>query len=146
MPGAKIYDIPGVADEPDNASALPILLARSEDTLVERLLDGQPLTVEGLLRHAQSYCQPPILDANAWKFEHLPGPNITDKETVLNLAIMASDAYVPDMGDPAWFNLSGGFNRSQSFGWQTYGIRGHVFADQDNSTVVIAIKGTEEGQ
>lgn len=77
--------------------------------------------------------------------EHVAGPNVTDKQTVLNLAIMASDAYLPDAADPEWLNLTIGFNQSQSFGWQGYGIRGHVFADQNNSTIVIAIKGTDRG-
>lgn len=111
-----------------------------------RLLDRQILRVERLLRYAQIQGQPPVLRADAWTLEHVPGPNVTDKQTVPNLAVMASDAYLLDSGDPAWLNLTGGFNRSHSFGWQSDGIRGHVFVDQDNSTIVLAIKGTEEGQ
>ena len=33
-------------------------------------------------------------------------------------------------------------SQSDSFGWLENGIRGHVFADETNSTIVIAIKGT----
>lgn len=104
------------------------------------------MIVESLLQNTQSQGQQLALEAKAWTLEDVPGPNVTDKETVLNLAIMASDAYVLDTTDPAWMNLTDGFNQSQGFGWQTYGIRGHVFADQDNSTIVVAIKGTEEGK
>lgn len=32
--------------------------------------------------------------------------------------------------------------QSDSFGWQEDGLRGHVFADEHNSTVVLALKGT----
>lgn len=104
------------------------------------------MRVESLLRTAQYQGQPPDLEASAWTSDHVPGPNVTDKQTVLNLAVMASDAYVPGSDDPAWLNLTGGFNRSQNFGFQSDGIRGHVFADQDNTTIVIAIKGTERGE
>jgi len=75
----------------------------------------------------------------------VPRPNITDKETVVNLAKMTSDAYVGDPSLPGWFNLSDGFNRSQSFGWEKDGLRGHVFANADNSTVVVSFKGTTIG-
>jgi lipase ATG15 len=75
----------------------------------------------------------------------VPRPNITDKETVVNLAKMTSDAYIGDPSLPGWFNLSDGFNRSQSFGWEEDGLRGHVFANADNSTVVVSFKGTTIG-
>ena len=37
------------------------------------------------------------------------------------------------------------FIQSDSFGWEEDGLRGHVFATPDNSTIVIAIKGTSAG-
>ena len=101
--------------------------------------------MQGLLKSTRSQGYSPVLQKDAWILEHIAGPNVSDKETILNLATMASDAYLPDTADPTWLNLTGGYNQSQSFGWQTSGIRGHVFADRDNSTIVIAIKGTEEG-
>ncbi|ERF71576.1 hypothetical protein EPUS_00565 [Endocarpon pusillum Z07020] len=132
-----------VVHDGNDAPTLPVLLASSENTLIDRLLDRQPLRVESLLRNAQYQGQTADLEAAEWISEHVPGPNVTDKQTVLNLAVMASDAYVPASDDPAWLNWTGGFNRSRSFGFQSDGIRGHIFADQGNSTIVIAIKGTE---
>lgn len=70
-------------------------------------------------------------------------PNVTDKETVVNLAKMTSDSYVLDPALPGWLNLTDGFNKSQSFGWEKDGLRGHVFANADNSTVVVSFKGTD---
>jgi lipase ATG15 len=136
----------GRDDDGRNANPLPQLLATSKDTAILRLLDRQSWRMESLLKNAQTQVQPPVLKGDAWALEHVSGPNVADKQTVLNLAAMASDAYALDPGDPAWHNLTGGFNRSQSFGWQSYGIRGHIFADQNNSTIVISIKGTHEGQ
>ncbi|MCJ1230510.1 putative lipase atg15, partial [Toensbergia leucococca] len=74
--------------------------------------------------------------------DELYGPNITDKETVLNLARMAADAYIllPGTEDWEWQNISTGFNYSNSFGWESDGLRGHIFADKTNSTIVIALK------
>ncbi len=130
----------------NDSPKFPVLVASSQDTVIDRLLDRQPLRVESLLRTAQHQGQPPDLETAAWTSDHVPGPNVSDKQTVLNLAVMASDAYVPDSDDPAWLNLTGEFNRSQNFGFQSNSIRGHIFADQGNSTIVVAIKGTERGE
>lgn len=73
-------------------------------------------------------------------------PNVTDRSTVINLAKMTSDAYYNEPSVPGWLNLTDGFNHSHSFGWKKDGLRGHVFANADNSTVVIAFKGTTIGK
>lgn len=35
-----------------------------------------------------------------------------------------------------------GLNYSQSFGWEDDGLRGHIFADKHNDTIVMGLKGT----
>lgn len=71
-------------------------------------------------------------------------PDVTDIETLASLAKMTNNAYsLP--GDDRWYDPGGSWNLSDSFGWQEDGLRGHVFATPDNSTVVIAIKGTSAG-
>jgi lipase ATG15 len=70
------------------------------------------------------------------------GPDISDRATVINLAKMTSDAYVLSPGEPDWLNTSLKFNYSSSFGWDGPGLRGHVFADMWNKTIVVAFKGT----
>jgi len=82
------------------------------------------------------------LDASAWTVDDVHGPNITDKETVLSLARMAANAYVLDDQDSEWYDVGHGFNYTTDFGWKNDGLRGHIFADTENQTVVIAIKGT----
>lgn len=69
-------------------------------------------------------------------------PNITDKQTVVNLAKMTSDAYIFDPGESGWLNTSLGFNFTSRFGWSKEGLRGHIFTTEDNSTVVVSFKGT----
>ena len=81
-----------------------------------------------------------------WRLENISEPDISDKETVLSLAKMSSDAYLLDETVPDWLNFSAGFNLSSNFGWEDNRLRGHIFANEKNSTVVIAIKGTSAGQ
>lgn len=70
------------------------------------------------------------------------GPDIGDRATVINLAKMTSDAYVLNPDQPDWLNTSLKFNYSSSFGWDADGLRGHVFADRWNKTIIVAFKGT----
>lgn len=69
-------------------------------------------------------------------------PNTSDKETIVNLAKMTSDAYIFNPWGPDWLNTSLGFNFTRRFGWKDDGLRGHVFTTEDNSTVIVAYKGT----
>lgn len=87
-----------------------------------------------------------------WEEKNISVPNIKDKNTLVSLALMSSNAYVrfpkddkeKDKSD--WRDIIG-WNPDQSnddinFGWDDIGIRGHVFVSDDNLTVVISIKGT----
>ncbi|KAK4058320.1 putative lipase atg15 [Microbotryomycetes sp. JL221] len=79
-----------------------------------------------------------------WHEHDILMPNITDVKTISSLAKMSNNAYSKkDGGD--WIDPGGKWNVSDSFGWEEDGIRGHVFADETNSTVVVAIKGTSAG-
>ena len=90
--------------------------------------------------------QPVFIGHDDQPESHIRGPNVTDKDTVLSLARMGLDAYEekPFLGE--WQDVGRKLNYSQSFGWRNDGIRGHVFADTENSTVVIAVKGTSKGK
>lgn len=55
---------------------------------------------------------------------------------------MAADAYVQDHDGSGWKDVKGGFNYTDDFGWEADGLRGHIFADQKNRTIVIGLKGT----
>ncbi len=75
-----------------------------------------------------------------WEDVEVEAPDTSDRETLLTLAKMASQAY--ENTTDSWVPGYGGFNLSESFGWIEDGIRGHLFASVDNSTVVVALKGT----
>lgn len=72
----------------------------------------------------------------------IAGPNITQKESVLTFAKMARNDYIEDPGTDDWEDISGPFNHSRKFGWEGDGLRGHIYADKKNSTIVISLKGT----
>ncbi|KAF7777922.1 hypothetical protein Agabi119p4_3994 [Agaricus bisporus var. burnettii] len=56
---------------------------------------------------------------------------------------MTANAYV-EPKDSEWYDLKDRWNNSHPFGWSPTdnGFRGHVFVSEDNSTVVVSVKGT----
>ncbi|KAL6939220.1 putative lipase atg15 [Hanseniaspora osmophila] len=79
-----------------------------------------------------------------WDFDQpVLAPNVSDKDTVLGLATMASNAYVRNPHeDQDWRNVSDPWKSHMSHGWDGSGVRGHVFANDNETLVVIALKGT----
>lgn len=130
------------ADEEILSTASPRLTVKSEDYEIERLTDRRWAAVEQHLNYASLTGVPAPLHASQWTRESIPGPDTTDKESVVNLAYMAANAYVPGHGDYEWTNISQGYNDSTPFGWEGDGLRGHIFTDEGNKTVVIGLKGT----
>lgn len=80
--------------------------------------------------------------ADRWVEREIGLPNVTDRSVILTLAAMTSNAYtaIPHTGE--WIDVDDGYNSTGPFGWDSNGLRGHVFANPDNSSVVIAYKGT----
>ena len=129
-------------DELPQVTLYPHFVARSQGLQIQRLADRTPALVDSYLHNARTNGQPVILDASQWTLDDVNGPNIEDKDTIVNLAVMAANAYAPVVGEGEWEDVRLGYNYSQSFGWQGDGLRGHIFADEGNSTVVISLKGT----
>ncbi|KAF7975826.1 hypothetical protein HWV62_8377 [Athelia sp. TMB] len=87
------------------------------------------------LRHGES-------EEVEWDLVHTRGPDVQDKHTLSQLARMTSNAYALPGKD--WFDIDPIWNMSYPFGWEDDqdGFRGHAFVSTDESTVVLAIKGT----
>lgn len=83
--------------------------------------------------------QPPVAE---WITRDIPVPNITDKTAVTMMAKVASNAYIRIPETEDWYDIGHRWNESNDFGWEEHGLRGHVFANKDNSTIVVAMKGT----
>ncbi|KAF9148074.1 putative lipase atg15 [Linnemannia schmuckeri] len=77
----------------------------------------------------------------SWTKQVVPAPDVTDKESVLQLSKMNYNSYT-EVASPGWYDLEGNWSVNSTFGWEEDGLRGHVFASADNSTLIIAIKGT----
>jgi len=82
-----------------------------------------------------------------WDEDEVIGPDVTNREALLELAKMTYNAYL-EPSDPTWYNLTEKWNGTSSpFGWEADadGFRGHIFVSTDESTVVLSIKGTSAG-
>jgi lipase ATG15 len=130
------------ADEQSERELVSPLRAKAETISIERLVDRSKETISGILKWGQMKGKAVQLDAEAWTIDELSGPNVTDKETVLSFARMASNAYILEPHTGEWKDVGGGFNYTEDFGWESDGLRGHIFADVENATVVIGLKGT----
>ncbi|OTA27364.1 hypothetical protein BTJ68_10499 [Hortaea werneckii EXF-2000] len=118
------------------------LKARASTMNIERLAKRSPADIDHILSHADIHGEAATLPSSAWTIDEIPAPNTTDRNTVLTFAKMASNAYVQDHADGDWKDVKGGFNYTDDFGWEADGLRGHIFADQTNRTIVIGLKGT----
>ncbi|KAI0128559.1 Alpha/Beta hydrolase protein [Xylariales sp. AK1849] len=132
-----------LAEEDGHApERIPPLKAKSQPRKIERLVDRHPAMVDPMVAEARQRGYVLAGMPSAWTIDDVPGPDITDKQTVLNMAIVASNAYVEKPGMPDWEDVGSPFNNSADFGWESDGLRGHIWADETNSTIIIGLKGT----
>ncbi|KAK6539814.1 putative lipase atg15, variant 2 [Orbilia ellipsospora] len=108
-----------------------------------RMRDRSVSTMEGRLSAARyGGYQSFESSITAWEISQVLAPDITDKDTVLNLAKMSANAYVQIPAHDDWRDVGTPWNQSAGFGWENDGLRGHIFLDEQNSTVIISFKGT----
>ncbi|KAJ4321167.1 putative lipase atg15 [Neodidymelliopsis sp. IMI 364377] len=79
-----------------------------------------------------------------WVAEDVAAPDVEDKDTIISLASMSEDAYKPGPEDPEWMDVDENYNSSVPFGWDDSGIRGHVFSDDTNSTIILSVKACDD--
>ncbi|MCJ1373694.1 putative lipase atg15 [Loxospora ochrophaea] len=115
---------------------------KSAPSKIQRLVDRRIEAVDPILCEARINGKPPTLPSSAWTVDEVNSPDITDKETVLSLALAAANAYNNPPGEGDWEDVKHGWNLSTSFGWEDDGLRGHIFADETNSTIILSLKGT----
>ncbi|KAF2828898.1 alpha/beta-hydrolase [Ophiobolus disseminans] len=121
---------------------VPRLRVKSEAMSIQRLADRSKENIDGILDWGRMKGRAVLLAEDDWTTDEISGPNVTDKETVLSFARMASNAYILEPNTGEWEDVGSGFNYTEDFGWESDGLRGHIFADTENSTVVIGLKGT----
>ncbi|OQO01298.1 hypothetical protein B0A48_12851 [Cryoendolithus antarcticus] len=144
----RYVDVPSeaklwVTDDSGNKELAPTTLrAKAATRRIQRLSDRKKETLDHILEYAQVYGESASLPSSAWTTDEVAGPNVTDKETVVSFAKMANNAYTEGITQPDWMEVGGGFNYTEDFGWENDGLRGHIFADNKNETVVIGLKGT----
>ncbi|CAK7892909.1 putative lipase Atg15p [[Candida] anglica] len=125
---------------------------------IQRLAERHtPNFIESYLEHAiKVKGNPSILNKISleWEEQEVVIPDIKDRDTLVSLASISSNAYVRlpkneeekkksdwiDVGEP--WHLADNKTNDEMFGWGEDGIRGHIFVSNDSKTVVIGIKGT----
>jgi lipase ATG15 len=128
-------------EETHQLQARPRYTALSRSRGIQRLSDRSRSTIEThLLSHR--YGASTSYAVGAWVKEEVRQPNVTDKATVLSLARISADAYIEVEHTEDWLDVGTPYNLTDDFGWQGDGLRGHIFADENNSTIVIGLKGT----
>ena len=82
-----------------------------------------------------------------WEHWDVLAPDVSKRSTLLQLAKMSANSYALDNSTSDWYDLFEGW-RSTPHGWlpEDDGLRGHIFVSDDNSTVVISMKGTSAGR
>lgn len=62
---------------------------------------------------------------------------------MLSFARMSANAYYEGVNRTGWKwkDISPGYNYTLDFGWEEDGLRGHVFVDGKNESLVVALKG-----
>ncbi|KAI0022005.1 Alpha/Beta hydrolase protein [Xylariomycetidae sp. FL0641] len=139
-PDAQVW----IADDDNDGIAERVapLKAKSRPRKIERLVDRRPSTVDPLVAESRKRGYVLASAPSAWTVDDVPGPDVTDKDTVLTMALIAANAYVETPDLPEWNEVGEPFNRSNDFGWESDGLRGHIWGDESNSTIVIGLKGT----
>ncbi|KAL5403560.1 hypothetical protein PMIN03_009797 [Paraphaeosphaeria minitans] len=131
-----------VEDDSTEREAVPPFAIRPETVTIQRLKDRSKEAIDGILDWGRHTGKPVRMTADDWTVDEIAGPNVTDKDSVLTFARMAANAYILEPSTGEWEDVKGGFNYTEDFGWEQDGLRGHIFADTKNETVVIGLKGT----
>ncbi|KAK9448659.1 Alpha/Beta hydrolase protein [Limtongia smithiae] len=113
---------------------------KSEPKRVMRMSQRDPDFMESYIKYAGS--KGAVAIDFDWQAQEILVPNITDRDTLVEFAKVTADAYVDDPDGGEWLDVGIPYNESGGFGWDSNGLRGHIFADETNATIIIAIKGT----
>ncbi|KAL2854080.1 Alpha/Beta hydrolase protein [Aspergillus pseudodeflectus] len=140
-PNTHLWTLSEDGTEPEPFTSKAPLIASSNPITIQRLADRRVPVIEGQMSAVRSSGVAASSPAD-WVMDTLAGPNVTDKQTVLTFARMTANDYIEEPGTEDWQTIHGRFNYSNSFGWKTDGLRGHIYADQNNTTIVISLKGT----
>ncbi|KAK6203371.1 Alpha/Beta hydrolase protein, partial [Scheffersomyces amazonensis] len=135
---------------------LPIKKSTKKSNVTRLKERHTPNFIDSYLNYAYEVKgNPQILNRINLEWENgieIDAPDIRDRNTLVSLATISSNAYVRfpkddnEKNQSDWIDV-GDYNPDLddgdiNFGWDDLGLRGHIFVSNDNKTVVIGIKGT----
>lgn len=120
----------------------------------------KPKSIDQFMHSRWSSIRDDVSEPVEWVRSEVDGPDIENRHTLQHLARMSGNAYALP-GQKNWYEIDEAWNtvrmlafertgnliiylKSFPFGWEDTadGFRGHVFVSSDNSTIILAIKGT----
>jgi lipase ATG15 len=120
----------------DTFNIRPLTRNRTQHVSTSREAINHAITQTRLSKYtAQSAAIP-------WKIKEIVVPDVTDLITVTTLAQIANNAYIEIPKTFDWIDVNKPWNLSSDFGWEKNGLRGHVYANDNNETIIISLKGT----
>ncbi|KAL5490647.1 ATG15_1 [Sanghuangporus weigelae] len=126
---------------------VPQSLLAEQHVLNSRLIQTYRPSSFGAFSLARESYLNGMTDADLWIQSTIPAPDVNHRETLLTLAKMTNNAYY-EPAEKEWYALDPSWgNDSYPFGWEpdADGFRGYIFVSEDNSTVVLSVKGTSGG-
>lgn len=143
-------------------SDIPTNLLADQITLqTKHIRTHKPSSNEAFIRARSSMWLNQQSEADLWIESIVNAPDVENRATLLQLAKMTNNAYY-NTSDKGWYTLEPFWGNTVSsplcslstyfllhvqsypIGWEpdADGFRGHIFVSEDNSTVVLSIKGT----
>lgn len=96
-------------------------------SIISWALSAQRARNPNTYSNSSTWTAPSYDDHDGWEDIEVPAPDITDRQTLIAMAKMASNAYTTPDVDGEWWPL-GDWNQTTPFGWEkdADGLRGHV--------------------
>lgn len=119
-------------------------MVKTSPMQIRRLKDRRPSVVDPMVAAARQYTGVWASSPDAWSLDTVNAPDVTDMSTIITFAQMAANAYIEKPNTGEWVDPGGNFNRTDDngFGWEGNNLRGYLYANKKNSTIVIGLKGT----
>ncbi|KAF8744801.1 Alpha beta-hydrolase, partial [Rhizoctonia solani] len=98
----------------------------------------QPRSIDDIYRARDRSLRLQESEPIEWVTKKVLAPDVTDRETLRELAKMTANAYAK-RGKPNWWEMNERWNTSFPFGWEADedGFRGQVFVSDDENVVVM---------
>jgi lipase ATG15 len=110
-------------------------------SIISWALSAQRARNPNTYANSSTWTAPAYDDHDGWEDVEVSAPDVTDRQTLIAMAKMASNAYTTPDVDGEWWPL-GNWNQTTPFGWEkdADGLRGHVVSVPISSAMKIMLR------